>query len=292
MIAPDPAFRRYDLALPGRGSGCMSVTDFGPPSRDVDCVFLHANGFNAFTYRRLLAPLADDWRILALDQRGHGATTLQADPAGRTDWLDLRDDLLAALQSLDLAGVVLSGHSMGGTVSLLAAAEEPGRARALVLLDPVMIEATARTSSGESPMVTGARRRRATFPDRDAALAAYRGRGAFATWPEPVLLDYLAAGLKDQADGTVSLACSPQWEASNYAAQGHDSWRALATFGGPVRVLAAETGSTFHLSEARVAGGLPTGVTVERLRGSTHFIPMEQPGRVREALVEAFRTPA
>jgi pimeloyl-ACP methyl ester carboxylesterase len=270
----------------------MSVTDFGPPSRDVDCVFLHANGFNAFTYRHLLAPLAEQWRILALDQRGHGSTTLEADPAGRRDWLDLRDDLLAALQSLELDGVVLSGHSMGGTVSLLAAAARPGRARALVLLDPVMIEATARTSSDESPMVAGASRRRPSFPDRTAALAAYRNRGAFATWPEPVLRDYLAAGLKDEADGTVSLACAPQWEASNYAAQGHDSWGAMATFERPVRLLAAETGSTFHLSEARVASGLPPRVRVERLPGSTHFLPMEQPERVREALVEAFGAPA
>jgi pimeloyl-ACP methyl ester carboxylesterase len=285
--------RAYGLTLPGRGTGEMAVIDFGPPSRAVDLVFLHANGFNAFTYRRLLAPLAADWRILAIDQRGHGATTLPADPVGRDDWIDLRDDLLAAFAALELRDVVLSGHSMGGTVSLLAAAHRRDLARALVLLDPVMIEAPTRTPGAEpSPMVAAALRRRPTFPTREAALIAYRGRGAFTTWPEAMLEDYLAAGLLAAADGGFSLACTPQWEASNYAAQGHDSWGALAAYEGPVTILGAETGSTLHIPERLADGGLPPGVRLERLAGSTHFLPMEHPERVRQALTSALEARA
>jgi len=292
MDAPEAPSRTYGLTLADRGSGQMAVTDFGPPDRAVDCVFLHANGFNAFTYRSLLAPLAEDRRILALDQRGHGATTLPADPAGRGSWIDLRDDLLAALGALGLRNVVLSGHSMGGTVSLLAAAHARGLARALVLLDPVMIESSA-TPQGHtpSPMVAAALRRRRTFPSRDAALAAYRGRGAFATWPEAMLEDYLTAGLTDEPDGAVRLACSPEWEASNYAAQGHDSWGALAAYDGPVTILAADIGSTLRVPEG-ATGALPARVSLERLAGATHFLPMEQPERVRQALARAIDDPA
>ena len=36
----------------------MSLLDFGDPKRPVDLVFIHANGFNALTYRTLLAPLS------------------------------------------------------------------------------------------------------------------------------------------------------------------------------------------------------------------------------------------
>ncbi len=285
--AGDDTPRTFELPLTGRGPGSVGGIDLGPAERPVDLVFLHANGFNALTYRHLLTPLAERWRILAIDQRGHGATTLPADPAGRAGWQDLRDDLLALLEALDLRGVVLSGHSMGGTVSVLAAALAPERARALVLLDPVMFPRTHGPAGEPSPMVAAALRRRSVFADRAAALAAYRGRGAFATWPEEMLEDYVAAGLVDQPGGEVALACTPQWEASNYAAQGHDSWGAVERYPGPVTVLAAEMGSTFRPPEGPALDVLAPRMRMERLAGATHFLPMEQPERVRQALADA-----
>ena len=46
--------------------------------------------------------------------------------------------------------------------------------------------------------------------------------GAFKTWPETMLADYVAGGFVEQPEGKVELACAPVWEASNYAAQAHD----------------------------------------------------------------------
>jgi pimeloyl-ACP methyl ester carboxylesterase len=105
------------------GPGEMAALEFGPQDRAIDVIFVHANGFNAQTYNTLLAPLAAGLRILAIDQRGHGASLLAAKAEGRRSWIDLRDDLIALLEVLDGPPVVLAGHSMGGTVSLLTAAE-------------------------------------------------------------------------------------------------------------------------------------------------------------------------
>ena len=118
------------LSLPVKhagGEGRMSVLDFGDPNRPVDLVFVHANGFNALTYRTLLAPLSGTLRIWAPDLRGHGGTTLPTDAGGRRNWHDHRDDLVALLDALDGPPAILAGHSMGGTSSLLAAAERPDR---------------------------------------------------------------------------------------------------------------------------------------------------------------------
>src|SRR6185436_12357149 len=52
--------------------------------------FAHANGFNAQTYRFLLAGLAADMRVYASDLRGHGQTTLAANPKGMRSWLIYR----------------------------------------------------------------------------------------------------------------------------------------------------------------------------------------------------------
>ncbi len=94
----EPRLRHVSLAPPA-GPGEMAFLDFGPPDRAPDLVFLHANGFNARAYRTILEPLAASLRILAPDQRGHGATTLATDrpahhlarPEGRPAGLPRRD---------------------------------------------------------------------------------------------------------------------------------------------------------------------------------------------------------
>jgi pimeloyl-ACP methyl ester carboxylesterase len=279
--------RRRRRALPGRGPGELDILDLGPPERAPDLVFLHANGFNASTYRGILAPLADRYRILALDQRGHGGTTLAADPDARTNWLDMRDDLLAFAAVEGLAGVVLSGHSMGATACVLAAAEAPGLARRLVLFDPVMMRDVVAQTPADSPMIVSAQRRRAVFPSREDALAHYVGRGAFRTWPRETVEDYVAGGFRDLPGGEVALACAPAWEASNYGAHAHDSFEALARVAAPVEIFAAEQGSTLHPPlDGSWPGGFPA-VRAQTVEGASHFLPMERPDLVRRALEAA-----
>lgn len=280
------------VPLSARG-GDMAVLDFGDPDRPVDLVFCHANGFNAATYRSILAPLASSFRILAPDLRGHGRSTLPTIMAGRKNWHDHRDDLLALLEAFPGPPVVLAGHSMGGTASLLAAAERPARISRLVLFDPVIWGRLTsvvfrapllRRLSDRIPLVRTALRRRAVFDSREQALEAYRGRGAFKDWSDISLIDYLSDGLIERAEGGFALACAPQWEASNYVSQGHDPWRAMRAFGGPVRILKAETGSITQVPEA--PRGLPN-IAVETVAGSHHLFPMVRADVVRDALFDA-----
>lgn len=283
--SPFPAARRRAVAVPG---GTVAALEFGPADRPLDVVFLHANGFNAGTYAAILGPLGEHLRVLALDQRGHGRTTLPAEPWAHDAWLVFRDDLLALLDALGETPTVLAGHSMGGTVCLLAAAERADAARRLVLFDPVVVTAERQAMFGpegfrNSPLALGARRRRAVFPDREAAFQAYSGRGAFRTWPEASLRGYLADGLLEGEDGQVHLSCRPDWEASNFAAHFHDTIGAFGRVSCPVRIFKAEIGSTCGL-EGHEAEVVRDQVTLETVPGTSHFLPMERPELVREAL--------
>lgn len=273
------------IPLPGRG-GAVAALELGPTDRPVDIVFSHANGFNGRTYRSILQPLAAGLRILALDLRGHGASTLPTVIEGRQGWLELRDDLLALLAVACDAPVVLAGHSMGGTTSLLAAAAEPARVRALALFDPVVfpVEAQDAGAAAESPLVAGALRRRANFPSREAAFGAYRGRGAFQTWSDEQLADYVAAGFRDTAGGEVTLCCAPEWEASNFRTHNYDPWAAFAASRCPIRILRAAEASTFRLEGRESELGGDGRIAVETVPGTTHFLPMERPELVRSTL--------
>ena len=283
--------RRLSVPVAHRwGAGELSVLDFGDPDRPVDLVFAHANGFNALTYRTLLAPLSGSLRIWAPDLRGHGATTLPTRTSGRRGWNDHAADLVSLLDALKGPPVVMAGHSMGATASLLAAAQRPGRASSMVLLDPVVFPLLPsllfrapllNRLAGRHPWIQAARRRRAGFDSREQALASYLNRAAFKGWPEKVLADYLADGLVEDGDG-FRLACAPEWEASNYSAQAHDARAALRRLSCPIQVLKAETGSTCSL-----VSGRPSNLSVETVPGGTHFFPMLMPEVARDALFEA-----
>jgi pimeloyl-ACP methyl ester carboxylesterase len=137
----------------------------------------------------------------------------------------------------------------------------------------------------DSPLVAGALRRRAVFPSRQAAFEAYLGRGAFKSWSDVQLADYLAAGLAETEAGEVNLTCTPEWEASNFRTHNYDAWAAFRESRCPIRVLRADQASTFRLEghEAELAGD--GRITVETIPGTTHFLPMERPDLVRQTLL-------
>lgn len=279
-------FRRRAVELPGRGPGRMALLEFGDPKAPVGLVFLHANGFNALTYRAILEPLGAQARILALDMRGHGGSTLETRTQDRRSWLDLAEDLLALLSTLDLGEVVLAGHSMGGAVSIFAAAAAPLRVRHMVLLDPVMPPASYRFEADQapSPLVAGALKRRAVFPSREAVVEVYRGRSAFKTWSPDMLADYVADGFVDLPDGEVTLACRPEWESSNFASHDQDVREALARTVCPTAIYRAEFDSTCRMDDDLRALAADGRVTIETVAGSGHFLPMERPAFCRDIL--------
>jgi pimeloyl-ACP methyl ester carboxylesterase len=201
-----------------------------------------------------------------------------------------RDDVVDALAALDGPAPVLAGHSMGATVALMAAAAAPARCRGLALFEPVILSPFAAVMSRAPwtagrgwrrlPIARAAARRRAVFADAAEAFEGYRGRGAFKDWPEIMLADYLAGGLRDRGDGTVELACEPAWEAANFAAQDNGSRRALRRLRAPAAIYRAERGSTCALRRSPFA-------RVATVPGTGHFLPMERPGLFRDALLDA-----
>jgi pimeloyl-ACP methyl ester carboxylesterase len=92
---------------------------------------LHGLSGHARTWDYTAAPLSGRYRVLALDQRGHGDT----DWAPKYGFAPMAQDLLGFLDALDLREVTLMGLSMGGIVSFVFAAAHPERVRRLVVMD-------------------------------------------------------------------------------------------------------------------------------------------------------------
>ena len=80
----------------------------------------------------LRAHFSATYHVFAVDLPGHGQTAL-GDTPPRLD--SFAASLCSFLAERDLRQVVLVGHSMGGMVSVLAAAREPERIASVINLD-------------------------------------------------------------------------------------------------------------------------------------------------------------
>ncbi|MBB5518018.1 alpha/beta fold hydrolase [Amphiplicatus metriothermophilus] len=294
---PSESAERFALDF---GDGAMAGWRWRKPGAPK-LLFAHATGFCASGYKRMLAPLADAFDIIAPDLRGHGRTTLPADPRRLASWETYGRDLAAALDRLNGlegaagAGWILAGHSCGATSSALAARGRTDVA-ALILIEPVIPPLSVRLCATgplrgllarRLPLARGARARRNGWPDRAAVLESYARKPVFRAWAPGALGDYLEDGLVVDAGGGVRLACAPAWEAATFAALGFDFWGAIRRTLAPVFVLAAESGSTLF----RGAAGrlVRSGASVQTCSSAGHFIPQERPLDAAAFIREAAR---
>ena len=176
------------------------------------------------------------------------------------------------------------GHSSGGAALVMSELLAPGTWSRLVLVEPIIFPGPFERSE-DHPLVAGALRRRASFRSRSETRAAYSGRGPFAGWTDEALDLYVDHGFRDAADGSRVLACSPTTEAEYYRmAPAHGAWERLGEIACPVTMLVGEH-SDSHPPEfaSRLISRFSDGHLVT-VRGSGHFLPMEKPAAVAEAV--------
>ena len=99
----------------------------------VPLILLHGHGNEAHLWDDFVPCVAPHYRVLAVDQRGHGDSDW--DPDGRYDTEFMIRDLEALTAALEIDRFVLIGFSMGGRVSMGFAGRHPERLAGLVLVD-------------------------------------------------------------------------------------------------------------------------------------------------------------
>jgi len=96
-------------------------------------VMLHGIGDTAHIWDHFSKDAADRFRIIALDQRGHGLSDWAVPPAYRCD--DYVADLDRLIHDLLLTGIILMGHSMGALHATRYASLRPEKVSGLIHAD-------------------------------------------------------------------------------------------------------------------------------------------------------------
>lgn len=129
--AAAPRAEMIDLADGSRVNAIVA----GPTDARGTIVFVHGLGGSQSTWASVLGDFAEEYRIVAVDLPGHGASD-KPDP-GSADYsiAGLANALGQAIETLDLAPAVIIGHSLGGATALQLALDRPKLVRGLVLVD-------------------------------------------------------------------------------------------------------------------------------------------------------------
>lgn len=126
---PPPGGVPYTRKYLKRPDTVLSYLDFGGSGEPL--LALHGHMNEGLFARGLAAALHGGYRVIALDQRGHGESE---QPASYSNDRYV-DDAQALLKHLNIGRAVLLGHSLGGVVAYRLAARRPELVRALVIED-------------------------------------------------------------------------------------------------------------------------------------------------------------
>jgi pimeloyl-ACP methyl ester carboxylesterase len=127
--APDVPYRSCNIVLRQLR---FHFLEWGRPEAPT-IVLLHGGHQSAHSWDLVSLHLAQKYRVLALDQRGHGDSEWPRDVEYSNHSMAL--DAEAFIEAMVPGKPILMGHSMGGRNSMLLTKRDPSRLRALVIVD-------------------------------------------------------------------------------------------------------------------------------------------------------------
>jgi pimeloyl-ACP methyl ester carboxylesterase len=122
----------------------LHYQDYGT-ARKPAMLCLHGGAAHAHWFDFIAPGLVPAYRVIALDQRGHGDSEWADPPA--YSYARYAADLAEVVEKLDLRDFVLIGHSMGGTVALEYAAAYPGRVGRIIIVDSTLLMTAERVAA-------------------------------------------------------------------------------------------------------------------------------------------------
>jgi pimeloyl-ACP methyl ester carboxylesterase len=214
--------------------------------------------------------MTDRYRVLALDQRGHGESAWA--PADQYGTDQMADDLTAFVAALGLSKFTLLGLSMGGMVTIEYAGRRPKELGACVIVDigPEIV------ASGLSRIQTGVRMSD-VFPTRESAFAA--ARAANPVPPEAHHRHRVDYSLMRTADGRWTYRYDRALRApgSTRARDPEAGWRSCANIAVPTLLIRGETSDILAPEIAdRMLKTIP-GCQFAEVKGSGHSVPLDAP---------------
>jgi pimeloyl-ACP methyl ester carboxylesterase len=277
-----PAVTHHRLDLNGAELHYVSAGDEGSP-----VVLVHGFPESWWTFHKLIPLLANDHRVFAVDLRGFGDSSVaDADHSSAV----AANDLAALIESLDLGPVHLSGQDISGPTTFRVAASRPELVQSYTAIETGLpgfgLEMLADVTHGGAWHIGVL-----AAPGIPEMLLAGRER-AF-------LVDYAIPSMNGTPDAFSDADVDEfvRVYARDEGFRGAEGlYRSLLSEGEEIRALAAKPLSLPLLAVGGGSGAfttstfeqVATNVTPASIEGIGHYVAMEAPDRLAEAMLAFF----
>ena len=253
----------------------LHALEWGEPGRPALC-FLHGGAAHAHWFDRVVPAFADRFHVLALDQRGHGASAWVDPPSYATE--DFVSDLVALFDALGWRAATLVGHSMGGHNAIACAAWHPERVRALVVVDSRPAIPPERMAAMRDRGARPLKR----HPSVEAAVGAFRLLPRETVADRAFLAHLARAGVVERDGGWVF-----RFDPATYAVRKPvDGWTLAGGITAPTLVVRGELSPILPKEmAARLEATIPAARVVE-IRGAYHHLVLDRPSEFAAVLDE------
>jgi pimeloyl-ACP methyl ester carboxylesterase len=241
-------------------------------------VCLHGNSANAWWWQPMTEALGElDFRILALDLRGHGESDWVRPPAYLPT--DYAEDVARFLRGMALADAVVIGHSMGGICALALAVNYPNLVHATVVVDVAVTSSQRRNRYLQRlralPTVT--------YPDLETAKARFRlmpNEGAIAA-TTIAMIGEKSIGRADNGRYTMKFD-----RESFFGGDGMDVVDAICRVRIPLLLVRGERSRIMTAEAAERAAASNPAVRLVTIPAAHHHVLLERPASLASSVSE------
>ncbi len=248
------------------------------PDNGPTLLLLHGVTSRRDGFLRVIDSLVKSYRIVTMDQRGHGFSGHTPDHYDREDHAR---DIRFVLENVCKEPTIVWGHSMGGANAVAMAGDAPGQLKALVLEDPAVFGRKRPVSINSNPIVDSFRvflgliEAGLSIEEMAPKLqAANPGQQEyFASWKAECLLQMDVEILRNVVGGK--------------ARGGGEPVEALLKIPCPVLLLQADPDAGGILPDDYLAGIIPDkdDFVVAKISGAGHNINREHPEKLLSAVL-------
>lgn len=182
----------------------------------------HANSYHPAIYEHLISQLKVNYEV-------HSILTRPFDPEQKveyfTSWDQFRDDFLEQAYRHSWENIIGVGHSLGSTITMMAAIKNPKLFSHLVIIEPPCIDQIFYTlldmmpysiSKNLVPPSKIALKRRHKWPSKEIAFDLFRKKSIYKNIDDLTLRAFIDSGLIQDEEGDYRLAFSKFWESKIY----------------------------------------------------------------------------
>lgn len=238
------------------------------------------------SYGEFFEAINRHFSITSMDSRG--AWPDIGDPPPCWNWHDHTNDLITAIESQHNHPVIGMGHSLGGTITLMAANKRPDLFSRIVLIDAASLP--SRTLSilfpfmpqwlifRFAPFIKSTFFRQQIWDSRESFIKRHRQSKTYQHMTERSMQDYANHGLVKRDDNQYQLVYAPIWEAHNFK-QAPYLWTHLPNVKVPTLLLRAQLThlySEVDFNQRNQQINNPNIVS-KTIAGARHLAPLENP---------------